>query len=49
VPPGQDERMPFSLDGMNLTKAIFGESRAEVGMKNYLDLFGGHLSDRPLA
>jgi hypothetical protein len=41
--------MLFSLDGMNFTKAIFGESRAEVGMKNYHDLIVGHLSDRPLA
>jgi len=36
VPPGQDERMLFSLYGMNFTKAVFGEGRAEVGMKNYL-------------
>ena len=45
VPPGQDERMLFSLYGMNFTKAVFGEGRAEVGMKNYLDLFGAHRSD----
>jgi carbonic anhydrase/acetyltransferase-like protein (isoleucine patch superfamily) len=48
VPPGQDERMLFSLYGMNFTKAVFGESRAEVGMKNYLDLFGAHRDDRPV-
>lgn len=47
VPPGQDERILFSLYGMNFTKAVFGESRAEVGMKNYLDLFGAHRDDRP--
>jgi carbonic anhydrase/acetyltransferase-like protein (isoleucine patch superfamily) len=48
VPPGQDERMFFSLYGMNFTKAVFGESRAEVGMKNYLDLFVSHREDRPV-
>jgi carbonic anhydrase/acetyltransferase-like protein (isoleucine patch superfamily) len=48
VPPGEDERMLFSLYGMNFTKAVFGESRAEVGMKNYLDLFGAHSDDRTL-
>jgi carbonic anhydrase/acetyltransferase-like protein (isoleucine patch superfamily) len=48
VPPGEDERMLFSLYGMNFTKAVFGETRAEVGMKNYLDLFGAHRDDRPL-
>lgn len=48
VPPGEDERMLFSLYGMNFTKAVFGESRAEVGMKNYLDLFGTHRNDRPI-
>ena len=48
VPPGQDERRLFSLYGMNFTKAVFGESRAEVGLKNYLDLFAGHRSDRPI-
>jgi carbonic anhydrase/acetyltransferase-like protein (isoleucine patch superfamily) len=47
VPPGPDERMLFSLYGMNFTKAIFGESRAEVGMQNYVDLFGAHRDDRP--
>ncbi|HEY8631459.1 MAG TPA: gamma carbonic anhydrase family protein [Gaiellaceae bacterium] len=47
VPPGQDERMLFSLYGMNFTKAVFGESRAQVGMKNYLELFGAHRDDRP--
>jgi len=47
VPPGQDERMLFSLYGMNFTKAVFGESRAEIGLKNYLDLFDDHRSDRP--
>src|SRR5438128_7743654 len=47
VPPGPDERMLFSLYGMNFTKAVFGESRAEVGMKNYTDLFGAHRDDRP--
>ncbi|HEX9597906.1 MAG TPA: gamma carbonic anhydrase family protein [Gaiellaceae bacterium] len=46
VPPGEDERMLFSLYGMNFTKAIFGESRAEIGMKNYLDLLGAHRDDR---
>ncbi len=46
VPPGQDERMLFSLYGMNFTKAVFGESRTEVGMRNYLDLFGAHRDDR---
>src|SRR6266508_2052750 len=49
VPPGQDEQILFSLYGMNFTKAVFGESRAEVGMKNYLELFGAHRSDRPIA
>jgi gamma-carbonic anhydrase len=49
VPPGQDERMLFSLYGMNFTKAVFGEGRAEVGMKNYLDLFGPHRDDRPVS
>jgi carbonic anhydrase/acetyltransferase-like protein (isoleucine patch superfamily) len=48
VPPGQDERILFSLYGMNFTKAVFGESRAEVGMKNYLDLLGAHRDDRPI-
>ena len=48
VPPGQDERMLFSLYGMNFTKAVFGEGRAEIGMKNYLDLFGAHRDDRPV-
>jgi carbonic anhydrase/acetyltransferase-like protein (isoleucine patch superfamily) len=46
VPPGEDERILFSLYGMNFTKAIFGESRAEVGLKNYLDLLGAHRDDR---
>ncbi len=46
VPPGEDERMLFSLYGMNFTKAVFGESRAEIGMKNYLDLLGAHRDDR---
>jgi carbonic anhydrase/acetyltransferase-like protein (isoleucine patch superfamily) len=49
VPPGQDERMLFSLYGMNFTKAVFGEGRAEIGMKNYLDLFGAHRDDRPVS
>lgn len=48
VPPGQDERMLFSLYGMNFTRAVFGEGRAEVGMKNYLDLFGAHRDDWPV-
>jgi carbonic anhydrase/acetyltransferase-like protein (isoleucine patch superfamily) len=48
VPPGRDERVLFSLYGMNFTKAVFGESRADVGMKNYLNLFGAHRDDRPL-
>jgi carbonic anhydrase/acetyltransferase-like protein (isoleucine patch superfamily) len=48
VPPGQDERILFSLYGMNFTKAVFGESRAEVGMKNYLDLLGAHRDDRTI-
>jgi len=48
VPPGQDERMLFSLYGMNFTKAVFGEGRAEVGMQNYLELFGAHRDDRPV-
>ena len=47
VPPGDDERMLFTLYGMNFTKAVFGETRAEVGMTNYLDLFGAHRDDRP--
>jgi len=47
VPPGEDERMLFSLYGVNFTKAVFGESRAEVGMTNYLELFGAHRDDRP--
>jgi carbonic anhydrase/acetyltransferase-like protein (isoleucine patch superfamily) len=46
VPPGEDERILFSLYGMNFTKAVFGESRAEIGMKNYLDLLGAHRDDR---
>jgi len=49
VPPGQDERMLFSLYGMNFTKAVFAEGRAEIGMKNYLDLFGAHRDDRPVS
>jgi hypothetical protein len=49
VPPGQDERMLFSLYGMNFTKAVFGEGRAEIGMRNYLDLFGAHQDDRPIS
>jgi hypothetical protein len=49
VPPGQDERMLFSLYGMNFTKAVFGEGRAEIGMKNYLDLFGAHQDDRSIS
>jgi carbonic anhydrase/acetyltransferase-like protein (isoleucine patch superfamily) len=48
VPPGEDERTLFSLYGMNFTKAVFGESRAEIGMKNYLDLLGAHRNDRPI-
>jgi carbonic anhydrase/acetyltransferase-like protein (isoleucine patch superfamily) len=48
VPPGEDERMLFSLHGMNFTKAIFGEARAETGMKPYLDLFGAHRDDRQI-
>jgi carbonic anhydrase/acetyltransferase-like protein (isoleucine patch superfamily) len=48
VPPGQDERMLFSLYGMNFTKAVFGETRAEVGLQNYLELFDGHRTDRPV-
>ena len=48
VPPGEDEQMLFSLYGMNFTKAVFGGSRAEVGMKNYLDLFGAHRGDGPI-
>jgi carbonic anhydrase/acetyltransferase-like protein (isoleucine patch superfamily) len=47
VPPGEDERMLFSLYGMNFTTAIFGHSRTEVGMQDYLDLFGAHRGDRP--
>lgn len=46
VPPGEDERILFSLYGMNFTKAVFGETRAEIGMKNYLDLLGAHRGDR---
>ena len=48
VPPGEDEQRLFSLYGMNFTKAVFGGSRAEVGMKNYLDLFGAHRGDGPI-
>jgi hypothetical protein len=40
--------MLFSLYGMNFTKAVFGEGRAEVGMQNYLELFGAHRDDRPV-
>src|SRR6266511_6469553 len=47
VPPGEDERMLFSLYGVNFTKAVFGESRAEIGMTNYLELIGAHRDDRP--
>jgi hypothetical protein len=42
VPPGQNERMLFSLYGMSFTEAVCGEGRTEIGMKNYLDLFGPH-------
>jgi carbonic anhydrase/acetyltransferase-like protein (isoleucine patch superfamily) len=45
VPPGPDERMLFSLYGMNFTKAVFGEGRSDVGMRNYIDLFATHLED----
>ena len=48
VPPGEDEQMLFSLYGMNFTKAVFGGNRAEIGMKNYLDLFGAHRGDGPI-
>lgn len=48
VPPGPDERMLFSLNGMNFTEAIFGEGRATVGMRRYLDLFEFHRSDREI-
>jgi carbonic anhydrase/acetyltransferase-like protein (isoleucine patch superfamily) len=48
VPPGEDERRLFSLYGMNFTRAVFGQGRAEVGMTNYLDLFGAHRDDRLL-
>ena len=40
--------MLFSLYGMNFTKAVFGETRAEVGLQNYLELFDGHRTDRPV-
>ena len=41
--------MLFSLYGMNFTKAVFGEGRAEIGMRNYLDLFGAHQDDRSIS
>jgi gamma-carbonic anhydrase len=46
VPRGSEERTLFSMHGLNFTKTIFGEDLSEVGMKNYLDLFDTHRSDR---
>jgi gamma-carbonic anhydrase len=46
VPPGPDERMLFTLHGVNFTKAVFGEGRGGVGMKNYLDLLEAHRADQ---
>ena len=48
VPPGPDERMLFSLYGINFTEAVFGEGRAEVGMQNCTALFAAHLADELL-
>jgi hypothetical protein len=33
---------------MNFTEAVFGESRADAGLKSYLDLLGAHRTDRPV-
>lgn len=49
VPPGEDERMLFSLYGINFTKAVFGEGRAEIGMRHYVDLFAAHREDRQVS
>jgi gamma-carbonic anhydrase len=48
VPPGEDERMLFSLYEMNFTKAIFHEGRTAVGMRNYISLFSAHHEDEVL-
>jgi carbonic anhydrase/acetyltransferase-like protein (isoleucine patch superfamily) len=45
VPPGHDERALFGLYGINFTEAVFGESRSETGLKNYVDLFASHFDD----
>jgi carbonic anhydrase/acetyltransferase-like protein (isoleucine patch superfamily) len=48
LPRGAEERTLFSSHGLNFTKTIFGEDLSEVGMKNYLDLFDAHRSDRAI-
>jgi gamma-carbonic anhydrase len=45
VPPGPDERMLVSLEGLNFSKAVFGEGREEVGTQRYLDFLATHLAD----
>jgi carbonic anhydrase/acetyltransferase-like protein (isoleucine patch superfamily) len=46
VPPGEDERMLVSLEGLNFTRAVFGADRESAGLEPYLALFEQHRDDR---
>jgi gamma-carbonic anhydrase len=48
VPPGEDERMLVSLEGLNFTRAVFGFDRGEAGLDPYRALFAPHRADRIL-
>jgi carbonic anhydrase/acetyltransferase-like protein (isoleucine patch superfamily) len=45
VPPGADERMLVSLEGLNFSEAVFGERREVAGTQRYLDFLAPHFGD----
>jgi hypothetical protein len=42
---GPDSAMTFGLHGVNFTRAVFGEGRQDVGMKNYGEMLEAHFGD----
>jgi carbonic anhydrase/acetyltransferase-like protein (isoleucine patch superfamily) len=48
VPPGPDERMLVSAEGLNFTRAVFGTGREESGLDRYRAFFAPHHGDRIL-
>ena len=46
VPPGEDERLLVSLEGLNFTRAVFGADRDQAGLEPYRAVFAQHHGDR---